>query len=158
MKKLLLNVLTAVTLLMIPTLIFAQAPPLGTVANFVLFSTNGAVSNSGISQLTGNVGTNNGSSTAFGNVNGGMHDGDGVSAQCAADLLIAYNQLNSTVPTFFPSSSLGNGDTLIAGVYSISSATTLNLNLTLDAKGDANAVFIFQIQGLFLQTLLQKLI
>ena len=76
-----------------------------------------------------------------------MHDGDGASAQCAADLLIAYNQLNSIVPTFFPSSLLGNGDTLIAGVYSISSAATLNLNLTLNAKGNANAVFIFQIQG-----------
>ena len=127
----------------------AQAPNLGTAANFVLFSTNGAVSNSGISQLTGNVGTNNGSSTAFGNVNGVMHDGDGASAQCSADLLIAYNQLNSTTPTFFPAPLLGNGATLIAGVYSISSATTLNLDLTLNAQGNSNAVFIFQIQGPF---------
>ncbi len=147
MKAQLLKALTAVILLLIPTLNFAQAPPLGTAADFVLFSTNGSVSNSGISQLTGNVGTNNGSSTAFGNVNGGMHDGDGTSAQCAADLLIAYDSLNNAIPTFFPSSLLGNGDTLIAGVYSISSASTLNLNLTLNAKGSANAVFIFQIQG-----------
>jgi hypothetical protein len=146
MKKKLRNILASL-LLLVPVLNYAQAPPLGTAANFVLFSTNGAVSNSGISQLTGNVGTNNGSSTAFGNVNGGMHDGDGTSAQCASDLLIAYNQLNSTVPTFFPAPLLGNGDTLVAGVYSISSATTINLALTLNANGDANAVFIFQIQG-----------
>ena len=53
-----------------------------------------------------------------------MHDS--ASAQCSADILIAYNQLNAATPTFFPSSLLGNGDTLFAGVYSISSATTLN--------------------------------
>jgi hypothetical protein len=128
---------------------FGQAPALGTAANYVLFSTDGAVSNSGISQLTGNVGTNNGSSTNFGNVNGQMHDADGSSAQCAADVLIAYNQLNSTIPTFFPAPLLGNGQTLVPGVYEITGASTLNLNLNLDAQGDPNAVFIFQIQGSF---------
>ncbi len=149
MKTRLLKALTAVMLLLIPTLNFAQAPPLGTAADFVLFSTVGAVSNSGISQVTGNVGTNSGSSTGFGNVNGQMHDNDLFSAQCAADLLIAYNQLNSTTATFFPASLLGNGQILTAGVYSISGAATLNLDLILDAQGDANAVFIFQIQGSF---------
>jgi hypothetical protein len=129
--------------------VVAQAPNLGSSSNFVLFTTNGAVTNSGISQLTGNVGTNNGSSTFFGNVNGGMHDADGVSAQCAADVLIAYNQLNSTIPTFFPAALLGNGQTLIAGIYSIPSAATLNLDLILDGQGNSNAVFIIQIQGPF---------
>lgn len=127
---------------------YAQAPTLGTASEFVLFSSDGAVGNSGISQLTGNVGTNNGAITGFGNVNGVMHNADGASAQCKDDLLIAYNQLNSTIPNFFLASPLGNGDILIAGVYSIpGAATTLNLDLTLDAQGDANAVFIFQIDG-----------
>ena len=66
-----------------------QAPVLGTSSGFALFSTNGAVSNTGLSQLTGNVGTNNGSSTNFGNVDGVMHDGDGATAQAAADLTVA---------------------------------------------------------------------
>ncbi|OFY82343.1 MAG: hypothetical protein A2275_09780 [Bacteroidetes bacterium RIFOXYA12_FULL_35_11] len=126
---------------------FGQAPALGTASNFVLFSTVGAVTNSGISQLTGNVGSNSGLSTAFGNVNGVMHDNDGASAQCATDLLNAYNQLNNTVNEFFPAPLIGNGDTLIAGVYSISEASTLNLNLYLNAQGNSNAVFIFKIQG-----------
>lgn len=147
MKTQLLIALTVAVLFLMPVLNFAQAPFLGTAADFVLFSTDGAVSNTGISQLTGNVGSNNGFSTAFGNVNGIMHDNDGASAQCAADLLIAYNQLNSTVPTFFPASLLGNGQMLNAGVYSISEAATLNLDLILNAQGNANAVFIFQIQG-----------
>lgn len=127
----------------------AQAPPLGTCSDFVLFSSNGAVSNTGISQLTGNIGTNSGSSTAFGNVNGSMHDNDGTSAQCSADLLTAYNQLNTTTPNYFPSSSLGNGQILTPGVYAITGATTLNLGLTLDGQNDPNAVFIFQVQGSF---------
>jgi len=149
MKTKLLNVLSAIMLIIMPSLIFAQAPSLGSAANFVLFSTIGPVSNSGISQLTGNVGTNNGSSTNFGNVNGVMNDHNGVSAQCAADLLIAYNLLNSAVPNYFPASLLGNGQTLIAGVYSIASPATLNLSLTLDGQGNPNAVFIFKIGGAF---------
>jgi len=149
MKTRLLSLVTAVLLLIIPALNFAQAPTLGTVADFVLFSTNGAVSNTGISQLTGNVGTNNGSSTNFGNVNGVMHDQDGASAACAADLLIAYNQLNAAIPTFFPGNLLGNGVTLNAGVYSIPSAATLNLDLILDAQNNSSAVFIFKIDGAF---------
>lgn len=149
MKNFLLLFTTVLALIAFPKANYAQAPNLGTAVNFVLFSTDGAVSNTGISQLTGNVGTNNGSSTAFGNVNGVMHDNDGASAQCAADLLIAYNQLNSTIPTDFPAPLLGNGVTLVAGVYSIASTASLNLDLTLDAKGNSNAVFIFQIGGAF---------
>lgn len=149
MKTKLLITLTAALLFLVPGANFGQVINLGTAADFAIFSTNGSVSNTGISQVTGNVGTNNGSSTGFGNVNGVMHDNDGTSAQCAADLLIAYNQLKSAIPTFFPSPLLGNGDTLVAGIYSISSASTLNLGLTLDAKGNPNAKFIFQINGSF---------
>jgi len=149
MKTKLLITVTVALLLLMPNSIFGQSINLGTAANFVLFSTNGSVSNTGISQLTGNIGTNNGSSTAFGNVNGLMLDGGSASAQCAADLLIAYNKLNSTVPTFFPAPLLGNGVTLEAGVYSIAEAATLNLGLTLDAKGNENAEFIFKINGSF---------
>jgi len=131
---------------------FSQAPTLGTAANFVLFSTSGAVTNTGISRLTGNVGTNSGSSTGFGNVDGVMHDGNGTSAKCAADLLTAYNELKSTIPNFFPAPLLGNGQILNAGTYSIASVASLNLDLKLDAKGDPNAVFIFQINGAFATT------
>jgi len=147
MKKQLLHIVTAVTLLSLPQVNYAQAPNLGTAADFVLFSTNGALTNVGLSQLTGHVGTNNGFSTNFGNVNGVMNDNNGASALCAADLLTAYNQLNATVPTNFPAPLLGNGQTLTSGVYSIPSAATLNLDLILDGLGNSNSVFIFQIQG-----------
>lgn len=149
MKATLLIIISVFTLLITPTLTSAQAPSLGAAADFVLFTTDGAVTNSGISHLTGNVGTNNGSSTGFGNVNGQMHDGDGLTGQAATDLLIAYNQLNNRVPNFFPAPLLGNGQTLTPGVYYIPAAATLNLQLTLNAQGNANAEFIFQIQGPF---------
>ncbi len=158
MKTKLLNKLTVIVLLLSPFFTFAQAPNLGTAANFELFSTNGAVTNTGISQVTGNVGTNNGSSTGFGNVNGVMDDNNGASATCAADLLSAYNQLNADIPTFFPAPLIGNGDTLVAGVYSISGAAVLNLKLYLNAKGNANAVFVFQIQGSFSTNAASKII
>jgi len=143
--KLLLGITTV--FLLFPKEHFAQAPNLGTVSNFALFTSAGAVNINGISQLTGNIGTNNGSTTVFVNVNGNIHDQDGASGQCTTDLLSLYNQLNSTTPTFSIAPSLGNGQNLVAGVYHIAGASTLNLNLTLNAQGNANAVFIFQIQG-----------
>jgi hypothetical protein len=127
----------------------AQAPSLGGAGDFVLFTSVGAVGNTGISQVTGNVGTNSGAITGFGNVNGVMHQSNGSTAQAAADLIIAYNLLNNAIPTFFPAPLLGNGDTLEAGVYSISAVTTLNAELVLDAEGNPNAVFIFKIGAAF---------
>jgi hypothetical protein len=150
MNKNLLKSFTVAALCIAPSLVFAQAPNMGTAVNFVLFSTNGAVSNSGVSQYTGNIGTNNGSSTNFGNVNGTMHDMDAASAKCAADLLSGYNTLAGTTATLFPASNvLGNGQILTPGVYSISGAATLNLGLTLDGQNAANPVFIIRILGSF---------
>lgn len=157
MKNMLLHIVTAVTILSFPNLNFAQAPNLGTAAGFVLFSSNGAVGNTGISQLTGNVGTNNGAITAFGNVNGVMHNSNGATASAANDLLGAYNQLNGISGGFSLAPLLGNGDTLNAGVYSISGNTSLSQSLTLNGQGNANAVFIFKIQGALSTTAFAKI-
>jgi hypothetical protein len=134
-------------LFLVPACLFGQQLNLGVASEYVLFSSDGAVTHSGISQITGNVGTNNGSSTGFGNVNGVMHDGDVSSAQCAVDLLIAYNDLNSRIPEFFLAPLLGNGQTLVPGVYNVSGASTMNSELILDGENNANSVFVFQIQG-----------
>lgn len=148
MKTILLTACAAV-LLIFPTTSFAQAPDLGTAANFVLFSSVGAVTNTGVTHLTGNVGSNSGSSTGFGNVDGVMADGGPLSAQASTDLLSAYNELLAATPTFFPSALLGNGQILVPGVYAIGEAAILNLELILNGQGDPNAVFIFQIDGAF---------
>lgn len=147
MKKLLL--LAATACIMVMGKMSAQAPVLGTSAHFALFSSNGSVTNTGISIITGDVGTNNGSATNFGNVNGVMHDADGITAIAAADLIIAYNRLNAAIPHYFPAALLGNGQTLTAGTYSIGQTASLNNTLTLDGGGNANSVFIFKIGGAF---------
>jgi hypothetical protein len=147
MNHRLLRALTGIILLIIPHINYGQTVNLGTAANFVLFTSAGAVTNSSGSLLTGNVGTNSGSSTGFGNVNGSMENNNSITATCGSDLLIAYNMIDTATPTSYPSGLLGNGDTLTAGVYHVASDATLSLNLILNAQGNANAVFIFQVQG-----------
>jgi hypothetical protein len=150
MNKKLLN-LIGILLCSVPSFIVAQSPTLGTAADFILFSSIGAVTHSGstASQLTGNIGGNANASTGFGNVDGIMQDKNNVSAKCSLDLLSAYQQLKGTAKTMTLAPLLGNGQILGKGVYEIGSAATLNLGLTLDAKNDKNAVFIFKVNGAF---------
>lgn len=130
---------------------FAQAPDLGTSADFVIFTTVGAVTKTGVgfAHLTGNVGSNSGSSTGFGNVNGDMCDGNPQSASATVDLNLAYLEIDGLIPTLFPGLLLGNGTTLTPGIYSSPANTVLNLDLILDGQGDPNALFIFNIEGTF---------
>ena len=157
MKNKVLNVAAIVALLFLPVAGFALAPNLGTASGYVLFTSTGAVTNTGITHLTGNVGTNSGSITGFGNVNGVMNSQNGATSQCAADVLAAYLEINGSIPGFFPSPLLGNDDTLQVGNYFVSGAATLNNSLTLDAQGDADAVFIIQIQGSFSTSVLSEI-
>jgi len=147
-----LKTITAVALSLSPWVSIAQAPSLGTAADFVIFSSVGAVTNSGtgfLTKLTGHVGANSGAISGFGNVDGNMYAGGPASALCAIDLLSAYNQLNAAIPGFFPAPLLGSGQILVPGTYSINGATVLNSNLILDGLGNPSAVFIIQIQGSF---------
>jgi hypothetical protein len=150
MKNILLSrLVTFITLLFFSSLIFCQAPNLGTAASFALFTTVGAVGSTGISQVIGNVGTGAGAITGFAGLNGSEYNADAVTTQASADLLLAYTQLHNEVPTFFPGPVLGNGQVLDSGVYFLPAASSLNANLTLDAQGDSNAIFIFQIGGAY---------
>lgn len=158
MKRILLHIAASVALLFISNANSAQVITLGTAANFELFSTVGAITNTGISQVTGDVGTNSGAVGGFGNVNGIMQTPpNGATLVAAADLLIAYGQLDAAIATFSHAPLLGNGDTLIAGVYHIDGLTQLSGDLYLDAKGNGNAVFIFQVQAAFSSTAAAKI-
>ena len=71
MKNNLLGIIvTVVIIISFPLLNFGQAPDLGTAANFVLFTTTGAVGSTGVSNITGNVGSGAGAITGFGGLNG----------------------------------------------------------------------------------------
>jgi hypothetical protein len=146
-SKLLLRILVVIFLSSSPHPSFAQTPNLGTAANFVLFSSAGAVSNTGISQITGNVGTNSGAISGFGNINGVTHTADASSAQAAIDLLAAWSYLSTLTPTSAIGPVLGSGQILFAGVYTIAAAGSIVGTLSFDAQGDPNAVFVITTGG-----------
>lgn len=148
-------------MLLVPKVDFGQAPNLGTTANFALFTTVGLCMNTGTTyntHITGNVGSNSGAVSGFGNVDGVMtFTGDPLSMQAEVDLLIANGQLDAAVPTNFPPGitlgAPGAGQTLFAGVHSMTNAAlTLDGNLILDAQNDPTKVFIFQLHGTFAST------
>ena len=114
-NKIALAIFVAVTLLSLPLASVAQTPDLGTAANFALFSSAGAVSNTGISQITGNIGTNVGAVTGFGNVNGVMHTADATTAQAAIDLQTAWYYLSTQTPTSTIGPVLGAGRRFLQG-------------------------------------------
>jgi hypothetical protein len=127
------------------------APDFGTVSNFVLFSGIGAVSNTGISTLTGNVGANIGAISGFEaptTINGTIENVNAITLQAALDLTAACVQLQNTAATVTDHLTIyGNGETLLPGVYSAGAASSINGSLILDAQGDPNALFIFKIGG-----------
>lgn len=144
--------LVILTLFFVPKINYGQTINLGTVANFLLFTSNGAVSNSGISSFTGDIGSDLGAISGFGTaiLTGTIHNTDAITSQAKTDLFIAYNQLISipvTVTTHV--SVFGSGETLTPGVYSLAGAVSLNGNLVLDAMGDSSAIFIFRFSGAY---------
>ncbi len=77
---------------------------------------------------------------------GTQHAGDPTAAQAEADLTTAYN--DAAGRTLCPVSVAGNlgGQTLTPGLYKSTSSLEISSgDLTLDAQGNANAVFIFQM-------------
>lgn len=134
----------------IPALAGASAVNLATVQPFVVLG-GSAVTNTGPSVLNGALGVAPGTSlVGFGLpavVNGPTHANNGVAAQAKADLAVAYDvAAGQPVP---PANNLTGTDlgsrTLTAGAYGFSSSAQLTGALTLDAQGDPNAQFVFEI-------------
>lgn len=124
----------------------AQAPVgLGTAKSFAVIA-GSTVTNTGPSTISGSVGVSPGAAvTGFppGKVNNGtIHKADAVAAQAQSDVTTAYNDAAGRTPFASVPADLG-GKTLAAGVYR-GGALGLTGTLTLDAKGDPNAVFILQ--------------
>lgn len=125
----------------------ATAVGLGTAGQFAVLA-GSTVTNTGPSVITGDVGVSPGTAvTGFppGIVSGTIHAADAVALQAKSDLTIAYNNLaGQPCDVTLTDQDLG-GLTLTAGVYCFSTSAQLTGTLTLDAEGDPNAVFIFQV-------------
>ena len=148
MKKTLLFTVAA-TVLFFQNVSFGQAPEMGSTMNYVLFTSTGEVGNTGVSHVTGNIGTQIGTITLFGNVDGEVNSANASTAAAVADLAALYAELNLTPTTELHGATLGTGEVLDPGVYQIATAGTLAGTLTLDAGGDENALFIFKVGGAF---------
>ncbi|MCW2922114.1 MAG: hypothetical protein JWL76_1988 [Thermoleophilia bacterium] len=127
--------------------------PLATADAFATLA-GSTITNTGNSVLNGELGLHPGTAvTGFppGLVNGAQHVTDAVALQAKADLTAAYLDAAGRAFTAEAPKDLG-GSVLVPGVYRTGSVPSLHLtgNVTLDAQGDANAVFIFQVESTFI--------
>jgi hypothetical protein len=146
-------VIAAVVLAMTPTNASAIATPvpLGTAGSFAVLA-GSQVTNTGPSSITGDLGVSPGTAIIGfppGLVNGAQHSADAVALQAKSDLVTAYNNAagqapDVTYPTAPDPVELG-GRTLDPGVYKAPISAGITGTLTLDAHGDPNAVWVFQI-------------
>ncbi|HEY3321851.1 MAG TPA: Ig-like domain-containing protein [Planctomycetota bacterium] len=135
-----------------------NAVPLGSAATYGIMAT-ATVANTGPSTINGDVSLDPGSAmTGFppGVVNGTIHINDTVSAKAKEDLLAAYNWAKSLPadPGLFVVGTVDLGQVLMPGhvpgnlppgIYSSGSTMLASTPVTLDAGGNANAVWVFQI-------------
>jgi hypothetical protein len=124
---------------------------LGSANTFAVLA-GSTITNIGATKLTGDLGVSPGTAVdGFppGIITGSSHAGDGAAAQAKNDLLTAYNDAAGRLGAAVLPGNLG-GLTFTPGLYKNSSSTMISGTgtsaiLTLDAQGDANAVFIFQM-------------
>ncbi|WP_234390201.1 ice-binding family protein [Streptomyces sp. MMG1533] len=153
-------VIAAVILALTPTRANAVATPvpLGTAASFGVLA-GATVTNTGPTVVNGrNVGVSPGSAiTGFFASDGGpgivtppgtLHAADGVAALAKNHLTTGYNQAAGQVPpnaVYNDAPHEFGGQTLTPGIYKANSSAAITGTLTLDALGNPNAVWVFQI-------------
>lgn len=127
----------------------STAPILGSVQNFAVLAAS-TVTNTGPSVITGDMGLSPGTAIIGfppGLVSGTIHGTDATAAQAQVDLTAAYINLeNQSCDVDLSGQDLG-GLVLTKGTYCFTSSAQLTGTLTLDAEGDPDAVFIFQVKS-----------
>jgi hypothetical protein len=136
----------------VPTAFAQTAPSLGAAQSFAVLAGT-AVTNTGASVVNGDLGISPngaGSISGFGGppngtVTGSTHAADGVALNAQNAMTTAYNALFAQAcnTTFAVPTNIG-GSTLTPGVYCFASSAQITGDLTLDAQGNPNAVFIFK--------------
>jgi hypothetical protein len=126
-------------------------PDMGSTETYGIMAT-AAITNTGGTVINGDVSLDPGTSLSGfppGVINGTLNINNSESAQAREDLLQAYNELKTLPPgvTIPAGSDLGslypNG--IPPGTYTSGSTMLVTTTLVLDAGGDVNAVWVFQI-------------
>ncbi len=134
---------------------------LGLASSFAVLA-GSTVTNTGPTSITGDLGLSPGSAvTGFppGTIVGVTHVADPTAVTAIGDLTTAYNDAAGRV--LCPITIAGNigGQALTPGLYKSTSTLAISAgDLTLDAQGDSDAVFIFQIGTTFTTTAAHKVI
>ncbi len=136
--------------------------PLGGTADFAILA-GSSITNTGNTSITGDIGLSPGSSVGGfppGILVGALQINTLLSSQAKLDLTTAYNDAAGRTSTEIVTLS-GNigGLTLTPGLYKSTSSLAISSgDLTFDAKGNANAVFIIQIASTLTTTSDRKVI
>jgi hypothetical protein len=125
-------------------------PNLGTASTYVIFTGGGAINNTGLSQLTGDVGQDG--AYAFngfppGTYTGALNRNNGASALAKSDLLTAWTTTAAVPCGIVLGVGIVDGQSFDPAVYCSGAATTASGNITFDAHGDGSAIFIVKIGG-----------
>jgi hypothetical protein len=125
------------------------SPPtvnLGTAGNFAVLAT-ASITSTGPVIINGDVGLAPGTSQGIppAQVNGTIHVNDAIATQAQADLLSAYNDAAGRTANSQPLPGDMGGLTFTPGLYTNSTSVLISSDVTLDAQGNPNAVFIFQM-------------
>lgn len=122
-----------------------------------------SITNTGSTNITGDMGLSPGSSIGGfppGILVGTIHINDGIATQAKLDLTAAYNDAagRSTTDMVVLSGNIG-GLTLTPGLYKSTSSLAISSgDVTFDAMGNANAIFIIQIASSLTTTSGRKVI
>ncbi len=145
----------------IQTTVHATVPLAGTSIFAILAGSS--ITSTGATVITGDLGLSPGSSIGGfppGILNGTQHINDALANQAKLDLTAAYNNAAGRTSTDIATLS-GNigGLTLTPGLYKSTSSLAISSgDLTFDARGNANAVFIIQIASSLTTTSGRKVI
>jgi hypothetical protein len=154
---------TSTPLMTIPmqTTVQATVPMAG--ASTLAILAGSAISNTGATRITGDLALSPGTSVGGfppGILVGTQHINDNIATQAKLDLTAAYNNAAGRTCTDIVTLS-GNigGLTLTPGLYKSTSSLSISSgDVTFDAKGNANAVFIIQIASTLTTTSGRKVI
>ncbi len=122
-----------------------------------------SITNTGATVITGDLGLSPGTSVGGfppGILNGTLHINDAIANQAKLDIVAAYNDGAARTSTDIVTLS-GNigGLTLTPGLYKSTSTLAISSgDVTFDAQGDPNAIFIIQIASAFTTTSGRKVI